>query len=250
MTTDSFGAGDYRPAGYGLSMSDDPIIAEHGELVFLRKRAGVPVFPPHGDPAGACLLRDLLAQRPEQGDPLWPEGFSGGIAHRLDTPSSGVVVACRDPRALEALRAEFAAGVLRKVYRFVSVREVPWREHLVQLPIAHDRRRRSRMVVQRGKRTPHRGRWYPAHTELSWLGDRSWQAVITTGVTHQIRVHAAFVGLALAGDRLYGGGALPEGLDPPPGAAFMLHHGRIIGPGWSSPELPPPSWWGPYGRSG
>jgi 23S rRNA-/tRNA-specific pseudouridylate synthase len=231
-------------------MSDGLVIAEHGDLVFLRKRAGVPVFPPHAAPDGPCLLRDWLAQRPQQGEHAWPEGFGGGIAHRLDTPTSGIVVACRHPGALEGLRGAFASGALLKHYRFVSAREVSWREHLVERPIAHDRRRSSRMVVQRGQRTPHRGRWYPAHTELSRLEGGCWQAVITTGVTHQIRVHAAFVGLALAGDRLYGGGELPPEIQAPPGASFMLHHARIVGPGWASPALPPPAWWGPYGSSG
>jgi 23S rRNA pseudouridine1911/1915/1917 synthase len=230
-------------------MKPDLVIAEQGELVFLRKDAGLPVFPPHRDPSGACLLASWVQARPEQAGIPWPEGFAGGIAHRLDVSSSGIVVACTSLDALASLRAQFAAGVLRKSYRFVTQRCVAWREHLVELPIAHDRSRRSRMVVQRGRSTPHRGRWFPAHTELSRLSAGCWRAVITTGVTHQIRVHAAFVGLALAGDRLYGGGELPAGLQAPVGASFLLHHESIVGPGWSSPRLGPPGWWGPYGSS-
>jgi 23S rRNA-/tRNA-specific pseudouridylate synthase len=222
------------------------VVAEQGELVFLRKLAGVPVFPPHAQPEAPSLLQAWLAHRPEQADLPWPEGFEGGLAHRLDTPTSGIVVACSSLDALAALRACFAAGVLRKRYRFVTGRTVPWREHTVERPVAHDRRRRARMVVQRGGATPHRGRWYPAHTELAHHGGGCWRALITTGVTHQIRVHAAFVGLALAGDSLYGGGGLPEGLEPPPGAGFLLHHEHIEGPGWSSPVLAPPAWWGRY----
>lgn len=219
------------------------VIADHGELVFLAKPAGMPVFPPHGQPDGPCLLRRWLAHRPELGELDWPAGFEGGIAHRLDNPTSGLVVAATTTAALAALRGSFASGRLRKRYRFVSGREVSWERHLVSAPIAHDRRRRSRMVVRRGSRTPHRGRWYAARTEIERLGGGHWQAVITTGVTHQIRVHAAFVGLALAGDGLYGGGALPEGLGAPEGASFLLHHEHIGGPDWSGPRLDPPSWW-------
>lgn len=227
-----------------------PVLARHEELVFLRKRAGETVFPPHAEPAGPSLLRRWLAARPDQADMPWPAGFEGGIAHRLDTATSGIVVACTSPQALEVLRASFAAGGLRKRYRFVTRREVDWDEHTVDLAIAHDRRRRSRMVVQRGRNTPHRGRWYPAHTELRRLEPGCWQAVITTGVTHQIRVHAAFVGLALAGDRLYGGKEPLPDIAAPPGADFLLHHEGIEGPGWASPVLNPPSWWGRYGSPG
>lgn len=223
-----------------------PVIAEQGELVFLAKPAGVPVFPPHADPQAPSLLQAWLAVRPQQAAQAWPAGFEGGLAHRLDTPTSGIVVACRSPEALVELRASFAAGALRKRYRFVTAREVPWSQHTVDRPIAHDRRRRARMVVQRGAATPHRGRWYPAHTELTRIDGASWRALITSGVTHQIRVHAAFVGLALAGDGLYGGGRLPPEIEPPDGAGFLLHHEQIEGPGWSSPRLEVPAWWGRY----
>ncbi len=228
-------------------MCQDTIIAELGDLVFLRKRAGEPVFPPHAQPDGDCLLARWLALRPGLAEIGWPVGFEGGIAHRLDSSTSGIVVACTSVESLRDLRLEFGAGTLRKVYRLVSTKQVPWSRHEVRVPIAHDRRRRARMVVQRGGNTPHRGRWYPASTALERLGTGCWRAVIHTGVTHQIRVHAAFAGIALAGDRLYGGGGLPEGVQPPAGASFMLHHERIVGPDWSSPELEIPGWWGRYG---
>ncbi len=227
-----------------------PVLAVQGDLVFLRKGAGEPVFPLHADPSRPSLLGRWLAASPGQADLAWPQGFEGGIAHRLDNATSGIVVACTSLAALAELRTSFATGALRKRYRLVSRRQVPWREHVVDRPIAHDRRRRARMVVQRGRSTPHRGRWFPAHTELRWLEPSCWEAVITTGVTHQVRVHAAFVGLALAGDGLYGGGALPPDLGAPSGARFLLHHERIAGPGWSSPTLTVPAWWGRYSSSG
>ena len=112
-------------------------------------------------------------------------------------------------------------------------------------PIAHDRRKKRRMVVQRGPDTPHRGKWYPARTTFRKLGivgpDRTaWEAVIHTGVMHQVRVHAAFVGIALAGDPIYGGGA-PLGENP--AAPFRLHHVGLQGPGISPAEAPVPGEW-------
>ena len=100
------------------------------------------------------------------------------------------------------------------------------------------------MVVQRGQSTPHRGKWYAADTRFRRIrpvaGGWLWEAVITTGVMHQIRVHAAFVGIALRGDRLYGGGA-PDG-DRPANAPFQLHHLGLSGAGFQTEPVPRPDW--------
>ncbi|TVQ89383.1 MAG: RNA pseudouridine synthase [Deltaproteobacteria bacterium] len=203
------------------------------------KEAGKTVFPPHADPHGPCCLRDLLAAQPWRRAIEWPEGFEGGIAHRLDVPTSGALLVADSPEELEQLRDHFKARRLRKSYRFQTARTVPWSHHVVKTPIAHDKRRSGRMVVRRGANTPHRGRWYDAYTEFTHLGDGLWQAVITTGVTHQIRVHAASVGLALQGDRRYGGGPTPEGW----ACTFRLHHAGLQGPsGLRTDPVPLPNW--------
>ncbi len=205
------------------------------------KPAGLPVFPPHDDPHGDCVLTKLLTAEPARGCQPWPEGFAGGIAHRIDISTSGALWVADDPAELAAMRAHFAQRRLRKTYRLRAARGVSWTDHVCDLPIAHDRRRRRRMIVQRGRNTPHRGRWYDAHTEFTQLRGDLWQVVITTGVMHQIRVHAAFVGLPLLGDRLYGGGAPPQ--TAPEGVQFFLHHEGLVGPGdWSTTPVPLPDW--------
>lgn len=205
------------------------------------------MFPPHADPAGDCLLARVLVDQPWRAELPWPEGFAGGLAHRLDVSTSGAVWAADTVEELDTLRSWFASGRLRKTYRFVAAKDVPWHDHTVDRAIAHDKRRKRRMIVQRGVSTPHRGRWYPAHTELRRLDGRLWEAVITTGVMHQIRVHAAFVGLPLAGDRLYGGGETPP--DAPQGATFLLHHVGLEGPGGVRTDpVAEPVWLRRWGR--
>lgn len=207
----------------------------------LYKPPGVPVFPPHDDPDGDCLLTRLLRAEPHRAQLPWPEGFTGGLAHRLDTPTSGAVLCADSVPELEQLRAAFAAGAFRKTYRFLTPATVPWTEHRCDAPLAHDRRHQRKMLAQRGPNTPHRGRWFPAHTELRHLDGPLWEAVITTGVTHQIRVHAAFVGLPLLGDPLYGSGSTPP--DAEPGRTFFLHHvGMSDGGRWRTAPVPLPDW--------
>ena len=216
---------------------------EHPDLVALFKPSGLPVFAPHADKDGDCLAARWRVHAPEQAQQDWPDGFALGIAHRLDVPTSGLVLAARTPRALQDLRALFSGGSLEKRYRFVTARNPSWESHEVSTPIAHDKRRKSRMIVQRGQSTPHRGRWYPAHTRFQRLGPVDggwlWQAIITTGVMHQIRVHAASVWIPLLGDRRYGGGAPPAGQS----VDFLLHHTGLSGPGLRSPDVPTPDFW-------
>jgi len=194
-------------------------------------------MPPNDDPAGDCLARRWLDARPEARAQAWPEGFAAGLAHRLDTPTSGAVAAAVDADELDALRRAFQQHQLLKTYRFLSWSHVPWREHRCDRAIAHAPRHKKRVVVQRGADTPHRGRWLPAETTFRHLGGHLWEATMRSGVMHQIRAHAAFVGLPLAGDPLYGRGPSPE-----LGAPFCLHHVGFRGAGWSTEDVPTPPW--------
>ena len=97
------------------------------------------------------------------------------------------------------------------------------------------------MVVQRGENTPHRGKWLAAETRFRRVGEGHhgtvWEATMRTGVMHQIRVHAAFVGLVLAGDPVYGGG------EPVPGGApYALHHVGFRGAGFATVPVDAPPW--------
>lgn len=213
------------------------ILGEDQHRLYLWKPAGLPVFPPHADPAGDCLLRRLLDRLPERAAG-WPPGFEGGIAHRLDNATSGLVLAARAPDDLEPLRALFRAGALRKRYWLRSHARPPFTRVVLTDPIAHHPNRRDRMVVRRGPRTAHRGRWYPAWTAFTHLGGAWWEAEIRTGVTHQVRVHARHAGLPLDGDPLYGDAPGADGSLP-----FCLHHLQVVAPGWASPLAPLPAGW-------
>lgn len=206
----------------------------------LAKPAGIPVLPRHHDEAADCLLARLVHEEPARAAVAWPEGFEGGIAHRLDVATSGAVAVADDPGELARLRRAFADKALRKTYLFWAARDVPWHTNRCDRALAHDRRRRARMVVQRSGSTPHRGRWMAAETWFTRVGGRLWQAEMRSGVMHQIRLHAAFLGIALLGDRLYGGGAAPDGW--PSGRSFCLHHRGFVGAGFQTSAVPDPDW--------
>lgn len=202
----------------------------------VHKPAGLPVFPPHDDPQGDCVLARIDT------DPsvAWPDGFDGGIAHRLDVSTSGALLVADDPDELARLRDAFRDRTFVKSYVFRAARDVPWHTHETSVRIAHHRRRKGRMVVERGRSTPHRGRWYEAHTAFRRRPGGIWEATMHSGVMHQIRAHAAFLGLPLLGDRRYGGGPTPD--DAPPGLTFYLHHVGMAGPAGRTTPVPWPDW--------
>jgi 23S rRNA pseudouridine1911/1915/1917 synthase len=179
-----------------------PIVYEDDALVAVDKPGGMPghALDPRQRGTAAAFL---LARYPEMaavGDPLAP-----GLVHRLDTGTSGLLLAARTAAAHAAVRASLRARAVEKRYLAVvdgAARALHGRR--VSAPLAHDPRDRRRMVPASGT-----ARAWPAETVLSVLGTGAGRALveatIRTGVTHQVRVHLAHLGHPVLGDVLYGG---------------------------------------------
>lgn len=185
------------------------------------------------------MLQELLAAEPWRREIDWPTGFEGGIAHRLDTWTSGALLVADSLDELAEIRALFTERAFVKTYRFRSIRDATWREERCTRALAHHQKNKRKMVAQRGPLSAKRGEWFPAETRFRRLGPCLFEARMRTGVMHQIRVHAAELGIPIEGDRLYGGGrpaaiapeaaAAPANDSPthapiPESAGFLLHH--------------------------
>lgn len=208
-------------------------------ILLANKPTEIPVFPKKETPQEDSLLTRLLSLAPSRKEISWPQGFEGGILHRLDTPTTGGVLIAPSVQEVYRQRALFAQQERPKCYLFLSSKHVPWQEHVCEKAIAHDKHKKGKMVPKRGNNTPHRGKWYEACTSFRHIyrqdGISLWEARMQTGVMHQIRVHASFLGIALLGDRKYGGGETPDFFL----GTFALHHHQIGD--W--PAIPVPSWW-------
>jgi 23S rRNA pseudouridine1911/1915/1917 synthase len=150
----------------------------------------------------------LLARYPEAasvGDRLAP-----GLVHRLDTGTSGLLVAARTHAAFLALRSAWRAGNVCKTYLAI-VRGRLQSAATIEVALAHDPADRRRMVAATGARRAWRA---TTHIEpLHVFGDRTLvRASMQTGVMHQIRVHLALHGHPVLDDALYGDAAV--GLPP------------------------------------
>ncbi|MGH7896096.1 MAG: RluA family pseudouridine synthase, partial [Candidatus Binatia bacterium] len=148
-----------------------------------------------------------------------------GLAHRLDTGTSGVLLVARTAASWTDLRAAFRRHEVTKWYLAV-VAGNPEPGRVIDAPLAHDPRDRRRMIPARsGERA------WPAWTRIV---DRHpfgrWSLVLVelaTGVTHQVRAHLGLVGHPVAGDPLYGGPPCDLGAN-----RHALHAARIRVPAW------------------
>jgi len=168
------------------------VVFEDADIIVIDKPAGLVVHPGAGQP-DRTLLNALLAHSPALG--AVPRG---GIVHRLDKDTSGLLVVAKNVSAQAELVKQLADRSMRRVYLAV-VQGDPPASGLIDAPVGRDVRARTRMAVtHRGKeaRTAYRVRERFGRAALV-------ECRLETGRTHQIRVHFQHLRHPLVGDETY-----------------------------------------------
>ena len=182
------------------------IVHEDEHLLVLNKPAGLVVHPGAGNPAGT-LLNALLHH-----DPKLAELPRGGIVHRLDKDTSGLMVVAKTLAAHTALVDMLSSHEVERQYEAVVLGALI-AGGTVDAPIGRHHSDRLRQAV----RDEDDGKHAITHYRLRerFRAHSLIQCNLETGRTHQIRVHMAHIGHSLVGDPLYGGSLkLPKRATP------------------------------------
>ena len=167
------------------------------DILVLDKPRDLSVHPGAGEVQ--VTLVDLLKARGIALSDLGPL-HRAGIVHRLDKDTSGVMIIAKTNAAHEKLAAAFSARAIEKHY-WVLCCGIPPARGRIEAPIARSPSNRKKMSV----RPEGRASFTEYIVEKKWEKFAQLSVDLLTGRTHQIRVHLAYIGHAVAGDPLYGG---------------------------------------------
>ena len=195
---------------------DLDILYQDDDLAVVFKPSGMVVHPAAGNETGT-LVNALLTHL----DNL--SGIGGeirpGIVHRIDKDTSGLLLVAKNDFAHVALSGQIKAHTVKRAYRAIVIGGFKEHEGTVEGPIGRHPTDRKRMAIVPGGRnaTTH---W----TALEPLrGATLIEARLTTGRTHQIRVHMASIGHPVLGDPVYG----PKKSPYPVEGGQLLHAFRL-----------------------
>lgn len=215
-------------------------IYQDEHLLVLHKPSGLLSVPGRGEDKQDCLSARAQA--------VWPDAL---VVHRLDQPTSGLVLMARNKAVQAALGDLFAQRAVHKRYEAIvqGTPQLPRAPHpdddsahnslsadgwgLINAPLRCDWERRPLQIVDPVQGKPSLTRWQPvpateARAPLPALAGgctRVWLEPVT-GRSHQLRVHMLHLGHPMLGDGLY---APPDALAAAPrlllhASTLALHH--------------------------
>jgi 23S rRNA pseudouridine1911/1915/1917 synthase len=204
------------------------VLYEDEDVIAINKPAGMTVHAGAGNSHGT-LVNALLGRGQslaQSDDPLRP-----GIVHRLDKETSGILLVAKNDFAHAKLSEAFRLRAILKIYLALVHGQMEEERGRIDLAIARDPNRRTRMTAKRATLLPNSR---PARTDwrvLCRIDSTSLLEIqLHTGRTHQIRVHFSALRHPVVGDTLYGtAGQLHVGRTTLPSLGRNFLHAAKIG---------------------
>lgn len=201
-------AGPPSPLVYAPPQTPLAVIHADAALLALDKPGGLLTVP--GKPEGHDDCLETRAQASYR---------DARIVHRLDRPTSGVVVMARDPEAHRRLGLQFEKRQTQKTYIARVAGRVTAEEGEIDAPLCGDWPNRPRQMAHFEHGKPALTRWRVLAREE---GATRLELRPTTGRTHQLRVHMAWIGHPILGDEFYAPPAIRAAAD-----RLQLHAARL-----------------------
>lgn len=175
------------------------IVFEDEHLLVVNKPRGMVVHPAPGN-YSKTLVNALLYHCKDS-----LSGINGvlrpGIVHRIDKDTSGLLIVAKTDVAHMGLAEQIKEHSFTREYNAVVVGHLKEQEGVINAPIGRNPKDRKKMCVTQIN-SKNAITHYTVIKEYEGYSHISLK--LETGRTHQIRVHMAHLGHAVAGDCVYG----------------------------------------------
>ncbi len=190
-----------EPISTDISPENIPldIVYEDSDLLVINKPQGMVVHPASGCYTGT-LVNALLYHIKDL------SGINGelrpGIVHRLDKDTAGLLLVAKNDFAHVSLAEQIKEKSCKRIYKAIVLGHLKEKEGQITTYLNRGTNERKKIfVVPMGK-----GKIAITNYRVleEFKGYSLVEYELKTGRTHQIRVHSAFIGHPILGDKVYG----------------------------------------------
>lgn len=183
------------PEKMDFSADTLPILYEDDNVLVINKPAGVLTHS-----KGALNDEFTVAEFARPFTTFKADTNRPGIIHRLDRDTSGVIAIAKNDETAAYLQKQFSQRTVKKTYVAIVKGEPKQESAIIDVPIGRNPKAPSTFRVDpSGKSAATRYDVLDSHDGTSFV-----RLQPTTGRTHQLRVHLAYINTPIIGDKVYG----------------------------------------------
>jgi len=174
------------------------VVLKKEDYVIVNKPEGVKTHPILPFEKGT-LLNGIVHKFPTAGE-LYAKRFEGGLLHRLDNDTSGLILCALNQRSFKRLKNIFRTGSIKKRY-YAVVNGILKKGGALSSKIVSPFKGSYRMFVDPNTEDPEYVTLFePIKSSRKYT---LLDIELIGGKMHQIRAHLSFFGFPILGDRLY-----------------------------------------------